>query len=344
MHYEERASDGTVLGLFDGTHNVRAMSTAQFWAHHEAVARSEHPLTRGHTFPSSSDQFPLRAIEHARIRTALITTYRIHTARYLFSGADFPKTWVPRPEKLQAPERYSPPGTLGYYFGLTLDAAFDEASFYAGKDLEHEPDDSKIILVHRTHYTDLLYLASVLPAVWEHLHLPEIPIWEMYISIMAPITNNNIANTIGLWARDVGFRGIIFPSARYGQRVDLARQKSASLRFPVLNFVNVGSHLCEQGIAMRMTLQALIGGLAPHDEPPAIVYSEPNLVVFDQEAVAGIDRPVFYTSYRLSEAAILRERDERSQLKHGIQYFRDGAKVALLVDGPGGMHFLESPK
>jgi RES domain len=346
VHYHERLADGTVIGLYDGTGAEGGISESEYWAYHEFVARREHPVTRGHRFRESKVDAPLRAIEHARIRTALISTYRVHPKEHFADGVAFPKTWEAHEGKIQSHQRFSPPGAIGYFFGLTVDAAIDEASHYARRNLEDNPDPAKLLLVHRTYYTDLLYLAPVLPAVWEYLDLPEMPLWEMYIAVMNRETANEIADSIGAWARNADFKGIVYPSARYGQNVAVPEGADAGDRFPLLNFVELGSHLCEQGVAALWTLNALIGGVArkPPLRPPPIVYSEPNLVVFDEAMVAGLDRPVFYATYELRDAGVVRDSDERAGLKHEIEYAYDEGEITLFVDGPKYRYVLQAPR
>lgn len=338
MHYHEILADGTCFGLFDGTRSEGAISEERFWQYHEEVAQREHPATRGHAFAIRS------AIEFARVRSALISTYRVHSRQFFVGGERFPESWPPKHLKVDRAERYSPPGTTGYYFGLTVDAALDEARYY-------DPvigltwNQSKILVVHRTYYHDLLYLTPVLGALWTHLGFPVMNIWDMYLRIMDPHTANDITDRIGLWAREQGFKGILYPSARYGQRLDRT-EDARRVSFPALNFVEIGSHLCEQGIAMHMTLNDLalrLTSIAP-TEFPSIVYSEPNLVVFDEDAVAGRDRPVFYTTYELHETELVKGRDERRGLKSQIELSCDEKKIALYVDHPKYTFRAEAPR
>lgn len=271
---------------------------------------------------------------HARIRTALISTYRVHPKKYFKGGANFPDSWPKNQIKERIDERYSPAGTIGFYFGLTLDAALDEAKYYDPL-LNIAENQSHFLMVHRTYYYDLLYLTPVLGTVWSYLDLPAMDnTWDMYRSIMDPTTNNEITNQIGLWAREEGFRGIVYPSARYGQR-NISGSQNKQLVFPALNFVEIGSHLCEQGVAMHMTLNELANTLtdmSATDSPPSIVYSEPNLVIFDEDAVAGRDRPVFYSTYGLNESEFVRNCDEREGLKNQIKISYEKNGIALHVD------------
>jgi hypothetical protein len=167
----------------------------------------------------------------------------------------------------------------------------------------------------------------------------------MYKTVMDPRTANDITDRIGLWAREAGFKGIVYPSARYGQRLDWpGDQKRAA--FPALEFVEIGSHLCEQGVAMQMTLNALAAALAElsFDDPPPIVFSEPNLVIFDEDHVAGRDRPVFYATYALREADLVRLNDERKGIKHRLQFAYDGDEIMLFVDDPEFAFVARAPR
>jgi hypothetical protein len=190
MHYHEDLPDGTCLGLFDGTKPPSAIAEAGFYWYHEAIARREDPRTHGHAILGLTQPHPLHAIQHARVRTAGISSYRIQRSTALSFGQDFPKMWKPTASKRDRGERFSPPGTVGYYFGLSVDAAVDEASHYLGRNIELESDPSLMILVHRTYFTDLLYLAPVLPAVWEHLNLPTMSSADMYLAVMSPSTSS----------------------------------------------------------------------------------------------------------------------------------------------------------
>jgi hypothetical protein len=341
-HYNEVLDDGTCFGLFDGTQSAGAISEERFWQYHEEVARREHPAVRGHIFLARDDDWPRSAIQHARVRTALISTYRVHSRRHFAGGERFPESWPSKDIKAPIAERYSPSGTIGYYFGLTIDAALDEAQYY-NPEINLTKNQSKILLVHRTHYHDLLYLTPVLSAVWAQLGLPEMHTWDMYLTIMDPRTGNDITDRIGLWAREEGFKGVIYPSARYGQRVDWMDDTKRAV-FPALNFVEIGSHLCEQGVAMHMTLNELVRTLTWIAEPPQIVFSEPNLVVFDEEAVAGRDRPVFYTTYELHESAHLKILDDRKGLKTQVKLSYDEKKIVVYVDHPKYTFRAEAPR
>ena len=341
-HYFEVLDEGTCLGLFDGTQSAGVISEDLFWQYHEEVGRREHPAVRGHIFRTSHDKWPRSAIQHARVRTALISTYRVHSRRHFAGGERFPESWPSKDLKRSLAERYSPPGTIGYYFGLTIDAALDEVQYYnPGIDLTQ--NESKILLVHRTHYHDLLYLTPVLPAVWAQLGLPEMDTWDKYLTIMDPRTGNDITNRIGLWAREEGFKGIIYPSARYGQRVDWMAANKRPV-FPALNFVEIGSHLCEEGVAMHMTLNELAKTLTSLTEPPPIVFSEPNVVVFDEDAVAGRDRPVFYTTYKLDESERIRNLDDRKGLQTQMKLAYDKERVVVYVDHPKYTFRAEAPR
>lgn len=350
MYYHEQLPDGSMIGLFDATQPSGVISPADYHRYHEAVARREHPSVRGHLVAearkhqlqgSANKDRILVALETARVRTALISTYRVHQKKYLHGGPDFPKIFPERTIKLNAHERFSPPGTVGYYFGLTVDAALDEGSFYTGSDVERHTDPSWMLLVHRTYYENLLYLAPVLPQLWEYLALPPTRLWEMYLAIMNPKTSNEITDPIGRWARDFGFSGIVYPSARYGQRLD---DSPSGSRFPILNFVDIGSHLCESGLALQWTLNALFWGVSEASrELPALVYSEPNLVIFNNEAVTGCDRPVFYAAHPLIESGLVKANEEPS-MKHVIEYFCDDKSIMLHVNDAKFSYLLTAPR
>ncbi len=339
MHYHEVFPDGTEFGVYHNLEGSRTLTESEFWAYHEEIAKREHPTTRGHRLPKLNH--PHESFEAARSRTALISTYRVHEAKYYQGGRSFPEMWKPFPKKIEISQRYSPPGTIGYYFGLNVNAALDEARFGYGPDVEG--DTTKLVLVHRTYYEDILYLAPVLWQVWGHLNLPEMPLWQMYLSIMDPDTSNNYANEIGLWAREYGYKGIMYPSARYA---DWDKSLPIASLFPILNFTPIGSYLCEHSFGPQMVLQLLAKGISETmiDSPPKLVTSEPNLVIFDEKMVAGLDRPVFYTTYFMHEARKVDELDERAGTNEQITFGLDKKEIVLALETPDDTWLIRVPR
>jgi hypothetical protein len=95
-HYNEVLADGTCFGLFDGSQSPGAISEERFWQYHEEMARREHPAVRGHVVRMGHAEWPRSAIQHARIRTALISTYRVQSRRHFAYGERFPESWPPK--------------------------------------------------------------------------------------------------------------------------------------------------------------------------------------------------------------------------------------------------------
>ena len=278
--------------------------------------------------------YPQRAIEAARVETALISTYRIHQLARLGTGAEYPSTWSPHPARASAPCRYSPSGYEGYYLGLTVDAALDEASYYHGCDVEQQGLAGSVLLVLRTFFTDLLYLAPVIDAVWEILEFAPMPCWEMYARIMDHSSDNEYTNMIGTWAREQGFKGLVFPSARFSQRELL--EVSNCDHFPLLNFTEMGTHLCESGLAVMQTIQRVSTGINPERplRSPIPICSEPNVVIFDHEVLDGSRTPVFYRTYEIQESASVRMLDDRETLKHRLECRLGRDQGTVYVNSP----------
>ena len=95
---------------------------------------------------------------------------------------------------------------------------------------------------------------------------------------------------------------------------------------------------------MHMTLNELAKTLTSLTEPPPIVFSEPNVVVFDEDAVAGRDRPVFYTTYKLDESERIRNLDDRKGLQTQMKLAYDKERVVVYVDHPKYTFRAEAPR
>ena len=70
------------------------------------------------------------------------------------------------------------------------------------------------------------------------------------------------------------------------------------------------------------------------ESPPKLVSSEPNLVVFDESMVAGLDRPVFYTTYFMHEAKTVEALDERVGTMEQIQFGIEENEIILTLQTP----------
>ena len=70
------------------------------------------------------------------------------------------------------------------------------------------------------------------------------------------------------------------------------------------------------------------------ESPPRLVSSEPNLVVFDEEMVAGLDRPIFYTTYYMHEAKEVDKLDERAGTMEQITFGIDEKEIVLSLQTP----------
>lgn len=259
---------------------------------------------------------PERAIALGTIQTRYITLYRVHSKRHFKWGRKFPRNWPDDRRKRRAKERFSPPGTVGHYFGVTADAALDEAYYYG-----HGQIDSRkqFFLALECFLDNILYLTdlAVLTSVWKVLGLDPRSTADMYFAVMDLQTDNTITNKIGVWARDRGLSGLIFPSARYGQRLDLAKQREdGGCPFPVVNTVPIGSHMDELMVQNSgLSGQLLYDTAKQQGGKPIPVYAEPNLVLFSGQQVRALDRAVFYSCASMEHRENVMQIDKRHQLK-----------------------------
>jgi hypothetical protein len=265
--------------------------------------------------PATLPPPPHRQLRVGTVNTEYVSFYRVHSKKHFQWGRDFPSNWQDDDRKRKAAERFSPPGTVGHYFGLTPDAALDEALFYGNGVI-----DSKVLffLMIRCYFENILYLThiDVLAAVWELLNLEKTSLGDMYFKIMNPHTDSQITNKIGIWARENGFAGLIFPSARYGQQLNVEELRKAGHQpFPALNTVSIGSHLDKNVQLVETTLEdQLIYDEAAGDSPVAI-YAEPNLVLFSADQLLGRDRAIFYVGVPIEHRDYVTAADPRIQKK-----------------------------
>ncbi len=257
--------------------------------------------------PGRADNHADDIINIATVETAYATFYRVHARSHFRSGASFPENWQPWPEKVTRAERFSPPESVGWYLGLTVAAAFDEAAYYQAQ--ATTTPAPTVLLVIECCLSNILYLAwpPVLMALWEKLALPPTDVFGMQLAIMDRKTDNAITDRIGLWARERGFGGIIFPTARYDARVSLeeeiAKRVRPPLLVPVINYVPVWSRLEVQG-GLHMTAGigdqlrfACLSQRGLKDDETLDVPAELNVVLFSGEQLQGTRHPVFYQTF-----------------------------------------------
>jgi hypothetical protein len=274
----------------------------------------QHPFEPKSTYPHS-------AIELATVATHYINCYRIHSKAYFYYGADYSQNWGDPDRKRKLSERYSPVGTVGYYFGLTLDAAFDEVYYYCKGDIDTE---KYMILTIDCFFDNVFYMMpyGVLNAVWKIVGLEPVSPMDMYLQIMDPYTGNEITDKIGLWARQQGFDGLIYPSARYGQKTDMERAKNTgSLIVPVLNSVHLGTPLCQHNLLSASFFPGFTQYVekkkrSKKSEAVFYVYAEPNLVLFSNSQLRGSDRAVFYRTFPVGMTDLVESLDPRLQSKN----------------------------
>jgi RES domain-containing protein len=258
-----------------------------------------------------------RHLKACTVDTEYVSFYRVHSKQHFRWGKDFPRNWEDNKRKLQAQERFSPAGVTGHYLGLTPDAALDEALYYGKGSIDQH---SRFFLMIRCYFENILYLShpSALDAVWTILGLDSKSLGEMYLSIMCPETDSETTNRIGLWARDSGFDGLVFPSARYGQRLDLdGLREEGKTPFPAMNSVSVGCHLDRHLIhAATLADQLVYEEAKSSPGTPFPIYAEPNLVLFSSRQLQGDDRAVFYVGTSLADREYAIRTDERPQKKN----------------------------
>jgi hypothetical protein len=271
------------------------------YAEAERRARLALPNTR------DPDEY---VIQCATVDTAYATFYRVHSRAHFWRGPEFPRNWVPWPDKVQRAERYSPPGVVGWYWGLTLGAAFDEALYYSKGEID---ETSHVLLTIECCLSNILFLGSprTVSAVWVKAGLPPMLPYEMLLALMHPDTGAEHTNRIGLWARERGLAGIIFPTARYAQRLhaaDWVDMRDGTRTFlPVVNHIALHSRLDILGGGPHMRaaldlqhLQAYLQGRKISREAVQEVQADLNLVLFAGDQIDGSLEAVFYRSRPMS--------------------------------------------
>ena|GEM_PF-4182240 len=233
----------------------------------------------------------------ARVSTKYAKFFRIHKKEYIHVNENYPKMWEEGHWKHDRKERFCPIGKLGFFFGLTSDAALDEMRFYTSNSFIDS--EKYCVLIMEMCLNDILYLLepTVLEMIWRDIGIaPCNSFSEMYLKLMDLSTNNETCNSIGAWARDNGYAGIVFPSARYAQKDDYKQAKRDNLTIiPEIDIVDLGTFFCKLSFAM--------GGVCLNMEyegntkKPWILYTQPNLVLFDNKQLVELKDhyPIYYS-------------------------------------------------
>jgi hypothetical protein len=153
---------GAQHGYCDGT--VRALQPPDFDEYHKhRTTERRRALGDKRIVVLTNGAIPLS--------TRYVPIYRIHSRRLFRSGADFYTNWEDSERRKAQKHRFSPPGVQGFYFGLTLDAAIDEAMHYGYGKID---PTEKIILVLDCYFDNLLYLMHplVIGDIWKKAGLP----------------------------------------------------------------------------------------------------------------------------------------------------------------------------
>src|SRR5207248_2795908 len=176
--------------------------------------------------------------------------------------------------------------------------------------------------------------AGAIGVVWEVVGLdPPESLMDMYLKIMDPNTNNKVTNAIGLWARREGFDGLIYPSARYGEEKKLQQKKAEGYNLiPIINFVSVGSHLCDGFTPLLHITHAFnneinqLGGL----DNCIPVFAESNLVLFDGKQIVENRHGVVYQTFPLELRDEVLEQDDTSRQTMSYTYWSTPEKPKWL--------------
>jgi hypothetical protein len=265
---------------------------------------------RGVSWVSNSTPYPYSAFEAGTVSTWYATFYRITSSQYLRLDESFPLNWQDDQRKLDKHERYSPKACVGHYFGLTLDAVVDEAIHY-GKG--HIDETENVLFTLECYFERILYLANsgVAEAVFRHLNIPFQNNFDCVLQLMYAETANAATDQIGLWAREVGYDGIIFPSARWGSRVDLEEvRREGKEPFPEVDHVKLGTPFDVVGpidCGVRDYRVNRIGR-----ERVCNIPAFQNLVLFSNTQLRGDDRAMFFQVAPISYAKYFRAEETRS--------------------------------
>ncbi len=321
---------GAQRGYCDGT--VRAAHPPDFDEYHkhrtrqrkEALGDTQIAVLRNGAIPLSTRYVPV---------------CRIHSRHRFKSGADFYANWDNSDRRKAQKHRFSASGVQGYYFGLTLDAAIDEAMHYGGGSLDPA---TKIILVLDCYFDNLLYLMHplVIGDIWTKVGLPSMPYFEMYLTLMDPDTENRACNRIGKWALESGFDGLMYPSARYAQRDAIkAAMRDGKKPVPAVSFVPLGTAVGEGPVEPAGWFNnMLFAHMSAHGGPQehAPIFAEPNLVLFSNSQLSAMDRAIFYWSFEIEEADRVRRADRRKGSKSYTHFVEDrDGRYTIVTASPG---------
>lgn len=314
-------------GICDGS--VHDLPTLDFDEHHKRCTRNRRiALGDEHIAVLANGEIP--------VSTRYVPLYRIHSKKYFSSAEHFYLNWDESARRKQQRHRFSPEGVTGFYFGLTLDAALDEAMHYAAGELH----DNQMILVIDCCVDNILYLMHplVIGHIWKKIGLSDVTIFEMYLALMDTDTNNDICRRIGIWARQRGFDGIIYPSARYGQQHawEEAVTKGREM-IPVVNFVPLGTKICGYSVEPAMWFyrelyihMKILGN--PTDLTP--IFAEPNLVLFNNNQITALDRAIFYWTFPIKDSERVGKSDRRRGSKTYTQFVKTMGDLSVVLDSP----------
>lgn len=312
-------------GICDGT--VHDLPTLDFDEYHKHCTRDRRIVL-------GDDHIAVLVNGDIPVATRYVPVYRIHNKNYFHSAEHFYLNWDESARRLQQFHRFSPPGTMGFYFGITLEAALDEAMYYSKGPLS----DDQIILVMDCYFDNILYLMHplVIRDIWKKVGLPDTTVFQMYLALMNPDTSNDMCLRIGIWARQRGYDGLIYPSARYGQRTAWHQALKERLEIvPAVNFVPLGTKICGYSVEPAMWFYQQLyhhmqGSRRRAEFVP--IFAEPNLVLFNNKQITGFDRATFYWTFPLDKAEQVAASDQRSGSKSYTEFVNTKSDMSIVFD------------
>jgi hypothetical protein len=281
----------------------------------------------GHTFPAPSEDETEKYIRIGTIESHYSTYYRITPKKYFCGGSDFALNWADTDRKRDTHHRYSPKGTVGHYLGVSFDAAMDEMLYYSNGSID---SSQYLLLVVECYFTNILYLADydVLMAVCDKIDVEYDDPLDLMNAILNPRTANDLTDRIGLWARQRGFDGLVYPTARFSQQQDLQRFVDAGQ--PVYPMINRTSISCPLDMLWSLETGSYWLGTrrhgAEHPDDWHLIYADLNIVLFSGKQLRGNDRAVFWQVCPLELSDLLVSLDHRPSMESAILYWDKNGK------------------
>jgi hypothetical protein len=319
-HFEHTYPNGVTVGYVDGRLGPKD-DVPDYETHYSNCYDARVAL--GHKILKPSNA-PDKQIRIATVDTHYSTYYRIVKKKY-FLGADaFPRNWEDNDRKLSTNDRYSPKGTVGHYLSVSFDAAMDEMLYRHG---DFDGSDYTLLAIE-SYFSNILYLAdyAVLATVCDLIPIKYDNPLDLMNAILNPETANAMTDRIGLWARDRGLDGLVYPTARYAQQQDLQRNLNAGQPvFPMMNRLGIGCRMDMLSSLDVGTYWQLLGRQGiDHPDDYHVIYADLNVVLFSGRQLQGEDRAVFWQACSLESAHLLLSLDQRPSTASTVLYSDKG--------------------